>query len=148
MKLRVAQAQQPCGRELQQRWSTRQALAWLERTMEKRLPITIVVNLTMVQGQSPNGTELTYTDNVSAHGACVVSSHPWGRGDLADVTSLLDDITVRAKVVHCDKRGEGRYAVGLSFQNGGMFWPICLRYADGNKKQSVSGARSLVGTER
>ncbi len=114
--------------------------------MEKRLPIAIVVNLSTVKGQSPNGTELTYTDNVSAHGACVLSSHPWGSGDVADVTSLVDDITLRGKVVHCDKRGEGRYAVGLSFQNGGVFWPVYLRYAGGDKKQSVIGPLSLIGT--
>jgi len=38
----------------------------------------MVVNL--AAAQSPDGTELTYTDNVSTHGACVFSNHPWQGG--------------------------------------------------------------------
>jgi len=44
--------------------------------MEKRLPIAIVVRLTEAQDQPVNGAELAYTDNVSAHGARVISSRP------------------------------------------------------------------------
>lgn len=56
--------------------------------MEKRLPIAIFVNLAPAQNR--NGTELTYTENVSAHGACVVSNRPWQPGEIAEVTALLD----------------------------------------------------------
>jgi hypothetical protein len=40
--------------------------------MEKRLPIAIVVKLAPVNGQSTSQSELTYTDNISAHGACII----------------------------------------------------------------------------
>jgi hypothetical protein len=96
--------------------------------MEKRLPIAILVNLTNLDHASANGTEMTYTDNVSAHGACVVSSHSWQRGAVAEVTSLLDQIALRGKVVHCRKRGDGRYAIGLNFQNSQVVWRAYLRY--------------------
>src|SRR5438477_8004777 len=57
---------------------------------EKRLPIAMVVNLASAQVQGATGSELTYTNNVSAHGACVVSSRQWQPGEIAEVTSFLD----------------------------------------------------------
>ena len=96
--------------------------------MEKRLPIAIVVNLVHLAGHPGNGTELTYTDNVSAHGACVVSNHAWLQGEAAEVTSLLDQIALRGRVIHCRKRGDGRYAIGLTFQNSAVLWRAYLRY--------------------
>ena len=75
--------------------------------MEKRLPIAMVVRMRQVQSQSANGTELTYTDNISAHGVCVVSSHAWKPGELVEVTSLKDEVTVRGRVIHCEKRADG-----------------------------------------
>jgi len=70
--------------------------------MEKRLPIAMIVNL--ARAQNRNGTELTYTDNVSRHGACIVCNHPWQPGELAEITSMFDQIAMRGKVVHCRKR--------------------------------------------
>jgi hypothetical protein len=84
--------------------------------MEKRLPIAVVVHLGPVQDQSADRTELTYTDNISAHGACVVSKRPWRPGEVAEIKSLKDQITLRGKVAHCRKRSDNRYVVGLTFQ--------------------------------
>jgi PilZ domain len=96
-------------------------------TMEKRLPIAMVVNL--APALSAAGTELTYTENVSAHGACVVSSHPWRPGEIAEVTSLLDQVTMRGKVIHCRKCGDDHYTIGLSFQNCPVVWSTYLKHA-------------------
>lgn len=93
----------------------------------------MVVNLTAAE--SPE-TELTYTDNVSAHGACVFSNHPWQAGEIAEVTSLLDQIVMRGKVVHCRRCGEDRYAIGLSFANGEVAWSNYLKYA-GRQRQVI-----------
>lgn len=101
----------------------------LGETMEKRLPIAMVVNLASVQAQGANGAEMTYTDNVSAHGACVVSSRYWEPGEVAEVTSLLDEIAMRGRVVYCRKHDEDRYAIGLNFQNCAVVWSIYLKYA-------------------
>lgn len=108
--------------------------------MEKRLPIAILVNLTNVGSVSGNGTELTYTDNVSAHGACVVSNHLWQPGETADVTSLQDQIALRGKVIHCRKRGDGRYSIGLTFHNCDVVWLAYLRYAG----KARSGSRAVL----
>jgi hypothetical protein len=98
--------------------------------MEKRIPIALVVHLAQPKAQSGNGTELTYTDNVSAHGACVVSSRAWQLGELAEVTSLKDESTLRGKVIHCHKRTDDRYRVGLTFLGRTVSWVNYSNYAD------------------
>lgn len=109
--------------------------------MEKRLPIAIVVNLAPAEKRS--GTELTYTDNVSAHGACVVSNHSWQPGEIAEITPMLNQIAMRGKVVHCRKRGEDRYAIGLSFANCAVVWSTYLRYA--GQPQRAAPVQHRVG---
>lgn len=105
--------------------------------MEKRLPIAVVVNLAPALAQSGSVGEMTYTDNVSAHGACVFSDHSWRPGEVAEVTSLLDRIAMRGKVVYCRKSGEDRYAIGLSFQNCAVVWSVYLKYA-GRAQESAT----------
>ena len=96
--------------------------------MEKRLPIAIVVRLTDAQDQPANGAELTYTDNVSAHGARVVSKRPWRTGELAQVTSLKDEITIRGQVVYRQKLLDDRYCIGLKFQDHDVKWSTYSNY--------------------
>jgi hypothetical protein len=98
--------------------------------MEKRIPIALVVHLTQPQAESKNGKELTYTDNVSAHGACVVSARVWQPGEMAEVTSLKDETTLRGKVIHCHKRTDDRYRVGLTFLGRTVSWINYHTYAD------------------
>src|SRR5215469_11081777 len=49
------------------------------------------------RAENCNGTELTYTDNLSAHGACIVSNHSWQPGEVAEINSMLDQIAMRGK---------------------------------------------------
>lgn len=96
--------------------------------MEKRLPIMIVVRLMRVQEHTVDGDELTYTDNISAHGARVISDRAWQAGEAAVVTSLKDESSIRGKVVYCQKLPDNRYCVGLAFQNGGIPWSNARTY--------------------
>jgi hypothetical protein len=98
--------------------------------MEKRIPIALIVHLTQPQAESTEGTELTYTDNVSAHGACVVSSRLWQPGQIAEVTSIKDETTLQGKVIHCHKRSDNRYGVGLTFLGRNVSWVNYNAYAD------------------
>ena len=97
--------------------------------MEKRLPIAIVVHLTPSQERSVDGAELTYTDNVSAHGARVVSRRFWQTGEVAQVTSLKDEITIHGKVIYCQKLPGERYCVGLAFEDHRVTWPAYRTYS-------------------
>ena len=98
-------------------------------TMEKRLPIAMVVNLAPALAHGSRVAEMTYTDNVSAHGACVVSNRQWQPGDSVEVTSFPDQIAMRGKVVYCRRHGNDQYAIGLNFQNGAVVWSFYLKYA-------------------
>jgi hypothetical protein len=98
--------------------------------MEKRLPIAIIVRVAPAQEQSANGAEMTYTDNVSVHGARVVSARPWQTGDMAQVTSLKDEITLSGKVVYCHKLQDQRYLIGLSFQGRRVTWSAYTTYSN------------------
>jgi PilZ domain len=100
----------------------------LDGRMEKRIPIAIVVRLTQAQDQPVDGAELTYTDNVSAHGARVVSSRPWQTGEVAQITSLKDENTLSGKVVCCRQLQGGRYLIGLNFQDCRVTWSTYRTY--------------------
>jgi hypothetical protein len=101
----------------------------LEGRMEKRLPIAIVVHLARVQDQPVDGAELTYTDNVSAHGARVLSNRPWQTGELVQVTSFKEKVPIRGKVTHCEKRGDKRYSIGLNFNGSRVTWSTFRAYS-------------------
>jgi len=94
----------------------------LDGRMEKRLPIAIVVHLARAQDPPHNGAELTYTDNVSAHGARVLSSRPWQTGELARVTSFKDKSGILGKVAYCQKLEDKRYGIGLNFNGNSATW--------------------------
>lgn len=97
--------------------------------MEKRVPIAIVVRLAHAQAQPVDGGELTYTHNISLHGASVVSCRPWQTGDVAQVTSMKDETTLSGKVVYCRKHADGRYHIGLSFRDGSDTWSAYRIYS-------------------
>lgn len=124
-------ALQPRASEIWQRPTQRyMAVALgLNGRMEKRLPIAIVVHLAGIQDDPVDPAELTYTENVSAHGVCVVSRRAWCPGEHAQVTSFKDQIALRGKVVHCRKWGANRYAVGLTVQDGEVTWATFRSYA-------------------
>jgi len=96
--------------------------------MEKRIPIAIVVRLTHAQEQHASEPELTYTDNVSAHGARVVSNHSWQIGEVAQVTSLKDEIAINGKVAYCQMLPDNRYFIGLNFQDRRVTWSAYRAY--------------------
>jgi hypothetical protein len=97
--------------------------------MQKRLPIAVVVRLLRGEENPGNGAELTYTENISAHGACVISNRAWQPGELAQVISFKEEIALRGRVVHCRKCSNDRYAVGLTFQGREVTWATYRNYA-------------------
>lgn len=53
------------------------------------------------------------TENVSQHGARVVTSHPLQPNDRVTVRSLLGSLRSRARVVYCQPLAKGSFAIGL-----------------------------------
>lgn len=100
----------------------------LNGRMQKRLPVVVVVQFGREQ-ELASAAELTYTENVSAHGACLISNRAWQPGERARVTSCKDHITLHGKVVHCRKCRDDRYAVGLTFQGREVTWVTYRTYA-------------------
>jgi hypothetical protein len=105
------------------------AATGLNGRMEKRLPIAVVVHLACLQDHPVKAAELTTTENVSNHGACVISERAWQPGESAQVTSFTEQVALRGQVVHCRKCSNDRYAVGLAFQGCEVTWKIYRNYA-------------------
>lgn len=97
--------------------------------IEKRLPIVLVVQLVRVQDAPASGLELTFTDNISTHGTCVVSSRPCKAGQLVEVTAVKDRFTRRGKVKHCQKRTDSRYSIGLRCDEDAFAWSTYRTYS-------------------
>ena len=80
---------------------------------EKRISMEIPV---VLDGhvQTP-GSEATFTENVSARGARVISVRHWEKGEPLVLASRTGEFRSAARVAYCQPlRGEG-YAVGVEF---------------------------------
>jgi hypothetical protein len=83
------------------------------RRIERRVPMEIPV---MLDGhQETPGTESTFTENVSARGARVVSTRRWEQGEQLTFASRTGEFRSSARVAYCQPlQGDG-FAVGLEF---------------------------------
>ena len=100
-----------------------------EGNTEKRVPTAIVVHFARAEDHTAEAPELTYTDNISAHGAGVISSRECKPGEIAEFTSLNDRVSLRGRVAYCAKSEEGRYYVGLYFNEQEVSWNPYVKYA-------------------
>lgn len=97
---------------------------------EKRLPIIVVVRLSRVPHlpTNENEEERTYTDNISPHGARVISRRCWQLAEQAKVTTVREEFTICGEVVYCQKLEDDRFCVGLKFPESAITWPTLHRY--------------------
>jgi hypothetical protein len=80
---------------------------------ERRIPMEIPV---LIDGhrQAP-GSESTFTENVSARGARVVSARRWEQGEPLVFASRTGEFRSPARVAYCEPlQGEG-FAIGVEF---------------------------------
>jgi hypothetical protein len=80
---------------------------------EKRIPMVTPV---VIDGhrQAP-GSESTFTENVSARGARVVSVRRWEQGEKLTFASRTGEFRSRARVAYCQPlQGDG-FAIGVEF---------------------------------
>jgi hypothetical protein len=89
---------------------------------EERFPMEIPVVLDGHR-QMP-GLEATFTENVSARGARVLSVRHWQKGDAVMLASRTGEFRSSARVAYCQRlHGEG-YAIGVEFLDSQGRWVV------------------------
>src|SRR5271154_172224 len=81
--------------------------------VERRIPMEIPV---LLDGhRRMPGTESTFTENVSARGARVVSTRRWEHGERLTFASRTGEVRSSARVAYCEPlQGDG-FAIGVEF---------------------------------
>ena len=83
----------------------------VSRRLEERTHLTVRVDLCSLDIR--NRTHEGLTDNISTHGARVVSSDPLRLNERLNLWSLPGDFRARARVVYCEPVGNNSFAIGL-----------------------------------
>jgi hypothetical protein len=83
----------------------------IARRLEDRIPLTVRVDLCSLDVRQPAQEGLT--ENVSTHGARVVSGNPWKLNERLNLWALPGDFRARARVVYCEPLGVRAFAIGL-----------------------------------
>jgi hypothetical protein len=89
------------------------------KRLEERKYMRVGVDLCSVNLRTPAHSGVT--DNVSRHGARVLTSKPLRPNERLDLRSMLGSYRSRARVVYCVAEGE-MYAVGLQFYASAGDW--------------------------
>jgi hypothetical protein len=97
-------------------------LKTFDARMEKRDPLPMQVYLASLD--EPRARERTITEDVSPHGARVVSSRYWQPGDVPLLTPLTGKYPKHARVVYCVPQPDGTYSVGIKFDGPSFKWTI------------------------
>jgi len=81
------------------------------RRLEERIPLAVRVDLCSLDLR--HRADEALTENVSSHGARVVSSNPWKLRDRLNLWCLRGHFRARARVVYCEPLGPASFAIGL-----------------------------------
>jgi len=89
---------------------------------ESRIPMEVRVQITghLVLP----GTETTFTENVSAGGARVLSTRRWKPGDRLTIATLTGSFKSIARVAYCQLIPEAGFAVGIELLGSRDGWVI------------------------
>ena len=88
--------------------------------IEKRQSMSVPVYLGALE--DPRAPERTLTENVSAHGARMLSKRPWRPGDESIVTPLSGEFSLIARVIYCSPVTEHCFRLGMEFPDGAVNW--------------------------
>ena len=81
--------------------------------VEKRIPMEIPVVLN--GHRNTPGSESTFTENVSARGARVVSTRRWDKDEPLTFASRTGEFRSSARVAYCQPLHGDGYAIGVEF---------------------------------
>jgi hypothetical protein len=92
----------------------------LEGRIEKRIPMTVQVYL--VSLKEPRTAERVLTENVSPHGARVVTKRLWQPGEQQWISPLSGQFEFAAQVVYCQPIPDQGFCIGLDFREHSFNW--------------------------
>ena len=109
------------------------------RRAEKRIPMEVPV---LIDGhRMAPGSESTFTENVSLHGARVVSVRRWEQNEKLTFASRTGEFRSSARVAYCQPvQGEG-FAIGLEFLEPKGRWVV-------QSQDSLTSNRERIGGKR
>src|SRR6266478_9365353 len=84
-----------------------------QRRMEARIPTKVGLGLS--GPDEPLVYEITFTENVSRHGARVVTKRRWSPNDSVLVKLPQESLPSRARITYCQPFKEDQFATGLQF---------------------------------
>jgi PilZ domain-containing protein len=87
---------------------------------EKRLPTSIPVYLANME--DPRAGERTLTENVSPHGARIISKRSWHSGEEPLVTPLTGEFPQLGRVIYCLPKTGDRFRLGVEFPDHSVKW--------------------------
>jgi hypothetical protein len=90
--------------------------------IEKREPLPVQLYLASLD--EPRARERTVTEDVSPHGARVLTKRCWQRGEAPLLTPLSGEFPRHARVVYCDPQADGGYCVGIAFEGPSFKWHV------------------------
>lgn len=89
---------------------------------EARIPIEVGVQISGHPAEP--GTETTFTENVSVHGARVLSARRWKPNDRLTISTLTGSFRALARVTYCQLVPDTGFAVGLEFVEPNGQWVV------------------------
>jgi hypothetical protein len=95
---------------------------------ETRIPMEVGVHIT--GHPALPGTESTFTENVSQHGARVLSTRRWNINDRLTISTLTGAFRAIARVAYCQTTLQSGFAVGLEFLEPTGNWVIAESHAN------------------
>jgi hypothetical protein len=90
--------------------------------LENRTPLRVAVDLASLEVRFP--AQQGVTENVSLHGARVVTNRPWPLNERLNVRSLVGNLRSRARVVYCEARVSGDFVLGLQLSATAGDWTV------------------------
>jgi len=88
--------------------------------LEKRIRLAVPVHISSLQ--DPAAEERTTTENVCSLGMRVLTQRARQLNERLMISSLVGDLRTLARVVYCQRLPNGRFCVGLQFQDVAANW--------------------------
>jgi hypothetical protein len=96
----------------------------LDGRIEKRVPMVVAAYLVTVEERCV--TERVMTENVSSHGARVLTKRRWQPGEQPQLVPLFGKSESPARVVYCQGSTNGHFYLGLELRAGSIKWEKAL----------------------